>query len=49
MVSSFSELRRNISYINAAIFMICSLTYHNSWHINIEKETTRSTMDLQET
>ena len=36
-----------IRYINAAVFMIWSLTYHNSRHIDIEIDTTRVTTDLQ--
>jgi len=36
-----------IRYINAAVFMIWSLTYHNSMHIDIEIDTTRITTDLQ--
>jgi hypothetical protein len=42
----------NIRYINAAVFMIWSLTYHtirNSRHIHIEKDTTGCTTDLQKT
>jgi len=33
---------------NAADFMIRSLTYHNSKHIYIEKDTTACTTDLQD-
>jgi len=36
-----------IRYINADVFMIWSLTYHNSRHIDIEIDTTRFTTDLQ--
>jgi len=36
-----------IRYINAAVFMILALTYHNSRHIDIEIDTTRFTTDLQ--
>jgi uncharacterized protein YjiK len=39
----------SIGYINVAVFMISSLTYHNSRRINIEKDTTPCTMDLQKT
>jgi len=35
-------------YVNAAVFMIWSLTCHNSGHINNEKDTTHCTTDLQE-
>jgi len=34
-------------YINAAVFMIWSLTYHISRHIDIEIDTIRFTTDLQ--
>ena len=37
----------SIRYVNVAVFMIWSLTYHNSRHINIEKDTTPCTTDLQ--
>jgi len=36
----------SIRYINVALFMICSLIFHNSRHIKIEKDTTPCTMDL---
>jgi len=39
----------SIRYVNAAVFMIWSLTCHNSRHINIEKDTTPCTTDLQKT
>jgi hypothetical protein len=34
-------------YVNAAIFMVRSLTHHNSRHINIAKDTTPCTTVLQ--
>jgi len=37
----------SIRYIYAAVFMICSLAYHNSRHIDIEKDTTRFTANLE--
>jgi len=36
----------NIRFVNGAVFMIWSLTYHNSRHITIEKYTTPCTTDL---
>jgi len=33
-------------YVNVVVFIIWSLTFHNSRHINIEKDTP-CTMDLQ--
>jgi len=36
-----------IRYINAAVYMIWSLAYHNSRHIDIEIDTTGVTTDLQ--
>ena len=44
-----SELLMNIGYIKAAVLMIWSLTFHNSRHINIKKDTTHCTTDLQKT
>jgi hypothetical protein len=43
----FTEWLMIIRYTNVAIFMIWSLTYHSSRHINIEKDTTRCTTDLR--
>jgi len=37
----------SIRFENVAVFMIWSLTYHNSRHIYIEKDTTPCTTDLQ--
>jgi len=37
----------SIRYINVAVFMIWSLTFHNLRHINIEKATAPSTGGLQ--
>jgi hypothetical protein len=37
----------SIRYSNVAVFMIWSLKYHNSRYINIEKDTTACTTDLQ--
>ena len=39
----------SIRYVNAALFMILSLTFLNSRYINTEKVTTFCTMDLQKT
>jgi len=37
----------SIRYVNVAVFIIWSLTFHNSRHINIQKVTTPCTADLQ--
>jgi len=39
----------SIRYVNAAVFMIRSLTYHNSRQINIEKDITQCKKYLQKT
>jgi hypothetical protein len=43
----FSEWLTSIRYINVVLFIIWSLTYHNSRHINIEKDTAPCTAELQ--
>ena len=39
----------SIRYVNEAVLMIWSLTYHNSRRINIEKDTKHCTTRLQKT
>jgi len=38
----------SLKYVNAAVFITWSLTYHNSRHINTERDTAHCETDLQE-